>query len=102
MKRVYTAADLPGAYIVLNLLTQRGIDAHVFNENAQGGLGEIPFTHVYPEIWLDDERDFELARQIIAGHENAATPQGSRDCAHCGEANPSNFDLCWNCGKPFA
>ena len=21
------------------------------------GLGEIPFTHVYPEIWIDDDRD---------------------------------------------
>jgi len=24
------------------------------------------------------------------------------DCAHCGETNPANFEVCWNCGRVVA
>lgn len=97
MQRLYAAANLPEAYIVLELLRAAGIEARVFNENAQGGLGEIPFTHAYPELWVLDEADLVRARQVIAEYERSSV---GRDvvCAACGEQNPDSFQICWHCG----
>ncbi|MGH8728505.1 MAG: putative signal transducing protein [Burkholderiales bacterium] len=99
MKRVYSAANLPDAHLVLHLLTSEGIAARVLNENLQGGLGDIPFTHTYPEVWVDDERDFARARALIKARDLAPADIGTIACPKCGEENPRNFQLCWNCGK---
>ena len=55
MKRIYSAASLPEAHLILHRLQEKGIPARVFNENAHGGVGELPFTHAYPEIWIDED-----------------------------------------------
>lgn len=101
MIRLYTAANLPDAHIVLNLLAQSGIEARVFNENAQGGLGEIPFTHTYPEVWLMDARDVRRAKQIVENYEKPTVEANPVACPVCGEENPKNFEICWHCGKPL-
>ena len=98
MFRLYQAANLPEAYLVLHRLEQAGIEARVFNEHAQGGMGEIPFTHVYPEIWLLDERDEPKARQLLAEYERADSVARESVCSNCGEENPASFELCWQCG----
>jgi hypothetical protein len=102
MKRVYCAANLPDAHLALHLLESEGIRARVFNENLQGGLGEIPFTHTYPEVWLENERDFARARELIKARELAPADTAMTICAKCGEENPRNFQLCWNCGEGLA
>jgi hypothetical protein len=99
MKKLYAAASLPDAHIVLHLLEAAGIEARVFNENAQGGLGEIPFTHVYPEVWVLDQKQFDHAREIVSQHDAAVADAGVKSCVSCGEDNPSNFELCWQCGE---
>jgi hypothetical protein len=43
MKKIYSAANLMEAHIMLDLLGQSGIDARLFNENAQGAAGQIPY-----------------------------------------------------------
>jgi len=97
MRRIYSAATLPDAHLVVALLAQAGISAKVFNENAQGGLGEIPFTHAWPEVWLEDERDVGRSLDVIRQLEHGG---GNRQvaCGKCGELNPENFEICWNCG----
>ena len=96
MFRLYTAASLPEAHLVLHRLQAAGIKAKVFNENAQGGLGELPVT--YPEIWIDQAGDMTAARRIVEEFEQTAVVAASRFCPQCGEENPSNFELCWQCG----
>lgn len=98
MRRVYTAADLPEAHIVLGLLRQQGIAARVFNEHARGGLGELPFGETCPEVWIEDDADFERALAAVRAYEAGRPPAASRRCAHCGEESPADFDVCWNCG----
>ena len=95
MRRVYQAAHLPEAYLVRDRLRAEGIAAEVYNEHAAGALGEIPFTHAYPEVWVADA-DWARARRLLA-----APPAGAGaawTCARCGEDNPGSFDLCWHCG----
>jgi hypothetical protein len=92
---------LPDAHLVRGLLGQAGIDATVFNENLQGGLGEIPFTHAYPEVWIVDERDLQRAREVIRQIERPAPGLGSIVCPRCQQGSPGHFQICWNCGEEF-
>lgn len=97
MRRLYTASNLPEAYLLLHMLESEGIAARVFNENAQGGVGELPFTHTYPELWVENY-DLDRARGVVEQFEQPKVRLESFKCAHCGEQNPETFDLCWNCG----
>ncbi|HLE94087.1 MAG TPA: DUF2007 domain-containing protein [Sulfuricaulis sp.] len=101
MMRLYSASNLPEAHLLLHRLVRAGIEACVLNEHAQGGLGEIPFTHAYPEIWIMEEADEGRARAIIAEFERAPVIQVATYCKSCGESNPPEFEICWHCGKPL-
>ncbi len=99
MKRIYSASDLVEAHLLVQLLREAGIECHVFNENLQGGVGEIPFTHAYPEIWVVDEADEARARALIQEYERAGRSAPSWRCPYCGEDNPGTFLSCWQCGR---
>jgi len=98
VKKVYAAANLQDAYILGQQLGAAGIDYHIFNENMQGGLGEIPFTHTYPELWIVNESDENKALGLIREFENPEQEAFPRICPNCAEENPYNFLTCWHCG----
>ena len=102
MKKIYSAATLPDAHLIVGLLGQAGIAARVFNENAQGGMGEIPFVHAWPEVWVENEGDEQRALDLIRGFEKTSDGQRQVGCPACGESNPENFEVCWNCGTTLA
>lgn len=99
MFRLCTAANLPEAHLLLHRLAHAGIEARVLNEHAQGGLGEIPFTHAYPEIWVMEAADESRAREILAEFERAPSSRETACCQTCGEINPPGFEICWHCGR---
>ena len=100
MQRVYQASDLPQAYLIKRLFEDAGIPCRILNENAQGGLGEIPFTHAYPEVWLARETDTLLAQKLLREfEENQRSDIGSVTCPSCKETNPETFETCWQCGS---
>lgn len=101
MQKLYTAANLQDAYLLLHQLLQAGIEARVLNEHAQGGLGELPFTHVYPEIWLLEPAAMAQARRIVTEYERRQPASGACICRTCGEESPGGFELCWYCGTEF-
>lgn len=101
MQRLFVAAHLPEAHLVRGLLAHAGIAARVFNEYAQGAMGELPPATIHPEVWIDDERDLALARRVIERYEHDRASTGSRRCPACGEESPTSFDVCWQCQKPF-
>jgi len=97
MKRVHSAANLPEAHLLLDLLADRGIRARVFNANASSLAGELPIDASLPQVWVENARDAPRAREIIDAYLRA--PGGPpRKCPACGEESPSSFDLCWACG----
>ncbi len=102
MLRLCTAANLPEAHLLLHQLMHAGIEARVLNEHAQGGLGELPFTHAYPEIWIMEPAQEARAREILAEFERAPVLSTSLRCTGCNEINPPGFEICWQCGKPLA
>ena len=98
MQRLFTAANLQEAYLLLHELAQAGISARVLNEHAYGALGELPFTHVYPEIWIDDDAALARGREILDQFRSRPVVDGTRNCRTCGESNPASFETCWHCG----
>lgn len=98
MQKLYTSANLQDAYLLAHRLVQAGIEVRILNEHAHGGLGELPFTHVYPEVWLLEPADAARAHAIVAEYEHRAAEAGHRPCRACGEENPAGFELCWRCG----
>jgi hypothetical protein len=101
MLRIYSAQTLPDAHLVRGLLAQAGIDARVFNENAQSVMGEIPFHQAWPEVWIMDEGDARQARELISQIERPQAVSSAVFCPQCHEENPANFHTCWNCGREF-
>ena len=101
MLKIYSAQTLPDAHLVRGLLAQAGIDARVFNENAQSVMGEIPFHLAWPEVWIMDEGDAKQAQDLILQIERPQDRSGPTFCPHCHEENPANFHTCWNCGREF-
>lgn len=98
MLLAYRAANLPDAQLIADLLNATGIDARVFNQNAQSAAGEIPPAVAGPQVWVMDDDDLVQARALIAEH--ASRPvAGICRCNHCGEENPLNFLSCWACGR---
>ena len=98
MHKIYEAADLHEAQLVLDLLSHHDIAARLLNSFAHGALGELPFTHAYPEIWLVNEADITQARMLIYAFEHRSDARQQWRCGRCGENNPETFDLCWRCG----
>ncbi len=99
MKKVYTANNLMEAQIVLDLLEHAYIPAKLFNQHAQGVMGEIPFTHAYPEVWVIRDDDYTRGKSVVTSYEKTPTANGVICCPSCGEENPLNFQLCWKCGS---
>lgn len=97
MKRVYMAAHLPDAQLLAHTLESHGVRARIFNETLQGGVGELP--HVYPEVWIENESDWERARLLVEKFERDVTQdKGVVRCPQCHEENPASFEICWQCG----
>lgn len=101
MERFYIAGDLQEAHLLLHRLETERIDAHIFNENAQGAVGELPFTHIYPEIWLVNREDLARAKKVVAEYERPIAALENQKCKHCGEESPGTFEVCWQCGEEF-
>ena len=96
MKLVYTHEN---GFVVSNikhLIEANNIGTFIKNEYAQGAIGEISVFDTWPELWITDDSDFELAMAII----NTTIKQNDLPewrCKRCKESNDASFDLCWHC-----
>ena len=83
---------------VKNRLELSGYDCHIRNEYAAGGAGDIAPIDTWPEVWIDNDWQFDKAKTYI--EQQILTHNHSEQewfCSHCREKNPSSFDCCWNC-----
>ncbi len=97
MKRVHIAPTLLDAKLAADTLASLGIASHILNANAAGAMGEVPFLHAQPEVWIDDDGQEARAREALASLLDAS-PSADKCCQRCGERNPGNFLSCWQCG----
>lgn len=98
MKKVASSDSLITINHYRNLLESEGIPAVLRNEHLGGVLGEMPFTEVWPQLWVTNDLDCDRAMQLISDAVAEESPTESWRCGKCGEENEGQFSACWNCG----
>ena len=98
MKLVYNALNLPDAHLVRDLLEHAGIATHVFNTHAISSLGLVPVSATCPQVWIVQLHQAPHAAALIADYQQRAPQVTNWQCEKCGESNPGDFEICWQCG----
>lgn len=84
-----------------NVLATEGIETEIRNANLGGALGEVPFTEVWPQLWVVHALDEQRAREIIHEVQSSPVPDGEAwVCSACQTVNEYQFAVCWQCGAP--
>lgn len=99
MKKLLSNESLVTINHYKNLLKSEGIDSFIRNEHLGSIIGEMPFQEVWPELWVQNDLDFDRAKQLIDGDAADESPAAPWRCRRCGEENEGQFSACWNCGR---
>lgn len=100
MKRVYAEPSPIFIHQLKDLLKEKGISAIIKNEFLSGGVGELPPTEVWPELWVVNKDDECPAKRIVDEFiQSSKAMSQSWRCGNCGEEIEGQFNICWSCGK---
>ena len=99
MKKVFSSIELSETVLVRDALIHQGVAATIQNEHS--GRTAIPEFRPPAEVWVNDDGDYAVARQIVV--DTIATIDSKADaapwkCPSCREENPQSFEMCWSCG----
>ena len=100
MRKVFSSNILSETILVRDALHRRGIDVSIQNENS--GYSAVPEFRPPAELWVSEDRDYDLARRIVTealATLDSKTTAPPWTCNHCREQNPASFEVCWNCGR---
>src|SRR5262249_55327348 len=99
MQKLYTAASIYEAQMVVDLLQFHGISARILNQVLSGLMGEVPLGQSFPQIWLFHPEDRDRAMGVLEDYKRRRRADLAAEiaCHACGEPNPGNFELCWSC-----
>lgn len=98
MKKLTSADSLITINHYKNLLESEGIPTVIRNEHLSSILGEMPFTEVWPQLWVVNNLDHDRALQLISAEVANESPETPWKCRRCGEKNEGQFGACWKCG----
>jgi hypothetical protein len=87
------------ATVLRDVLRAQNIAAELRGEHRPSIAGELPIPESQVEVWVP-EPDLATAKSVLARNE-ALEHQPPRQCAHCHEESPSQFEVCWKCEQPF-
>jgi hypothetical protein len=103
MKKVTSSQSLVTISHYRNLLRSEGIAAFIRNQYLGSIIGEMPFEEVWPELWVQNDLDYDRALQLIDSVTLASeSPSSPWACRSCGTENEGQFGACWNCGTAEA
>ena len=97
MKKVFVSQSLIEVEMRKERLEQAGIRCMIKNQRSSSLAGEIPFTEVFPKLWVQDE-DYDRARRLLEeGLVLLPSNQDMWTCSGCGKCHESQFGTCWKC-----
>lgn len=96
MKMVYTNENQFLVNNIKNLIEAQGIKVFIKNEFSQGAVGELSALDAWPEVWIYNDTDFDIADKIVKSSQNH-TSSSEWTCKNCNEKNDTSFEICWNC-----
>ena len=101
MRRVFSSHDPMLAGYLRAVLEEHGIGCVVKNEYLQGGVGELPPTECWPEVWVIEDGHEARARDIVEEVRRGGESGEGWRCPACGEWIEPEFGACWRCaGDP--
>lgn len=98
--RVDSARRLGDATLLKLALEAADIEVRFRGEHLPSIAGELPLSEAEIELWVR-EGDADRARRVLEELRTTKVEGPPRMCPKCGEENPPNFDLCWNCQWPL-
>ena len=101
MIKIHSAPERTVVHLLKNVLDNNKINCMLKNDNLLGLAGEVPYTKVWPELWIIEDSDEKRARTLI-NEILSNKPDENKikwKCSECGEENEDQFSDCWNCGK---
>jgi hypothetical protein len=98
--KVFESFDFSRVGQMQSLLESRGIATFIRNQFGCSVMGEVPFVEVCPQLFILDQRDLEMARQLLSLDLPARAGAGNWLCPHCGLEIEGQFGACWNCAAP--
>lgn len=100
MKNVFVSQHLFEVEMRKECLEQAGIPCTIKNQRSSGLAGEIPFTEVFPELWVIEDDEYDRARRVLDdGLVALPSNQDGWICQRCEERHESQFGTCWKCGQ---
>ena len=98
MKKIFEHMEYARVGHYEAILESEGIPTLVKNLGASVGTGEIPFTEIFPELWVVNDEDYDRALHLLESYQPPDTA-GVTDwtCPECGEFVEKEFGECWNC-----
>lgn len=100
MKRIYSEPNPIFIYQLRDLLNEKGIKSIIRNEYLSGGVGELPPTEVWPELWVVDKEDKEPAAKVVNEFlKSIKSKPNNWICNDCGQEIEGQFNICWSCGS---
>ena len=98
MKKLYTHENRMIVFNLRNVLEDEGISCSIINEYASGGAGDLAAFDTWPELWVNDIKQFGKAEEIMQKIVYDQT-DNFWYCAGCQEKNGAAFEICWKCGR---
>lgn len=95
MRRLAQAPNLAIATLWVHALREEGLAVSVQREYLGAVVGQLPPDQCLPEVWVEDDDQFEAATRALQALQNR--PQRRWHCA-CGELVEGGFEQCWQCG----
>jgi hypothetical protein len=95
VKRIAQAPNIAIAQLWIDMLRDQGLDVNMQRYFLNGAAGDLPPDQCLPEIWVQDDAQFDRAKLILV--EIQRTPQRNWICPACGERIEGGFEQCWNC-----
>jgi len=98
MKKIFSCSNNVELAPYRSVLDHNQIPYLVKNEFAIGAVGEIPINESWPQIWVINSEDENLARELcIKTEQQMLNQQTDWICHFCGEDNAGSFEICWQC-----
>ncbi len=96
---VFSSLNVAEAHLVVEALARARVKASLLHALRVHLMGEIPATDARAEVVVAPH-DAAAAMAVLDG---LKVPDEADDwrCGDCGEANPSTFEVCWQCGRAF-
>ena len=105
MRKIFEHIEFARVGHYQSILEDAGIATTIKNLGASSGSGEIPFTDVFPELWVVEDTDYDRAIGLLEPYHDREIPEETRwACPSCAEELPGSFGQCWQCGtmRPVA